>query len=54
MGPSERCENQLTSGYAPPRVFAILLVLMTAGYAVAEGARRVETYLLRWRPEVSI
>lgn len=34
-----------------PRVFAILLVLMTVGYAVVEGARRVEAYLLRWRPE---
>jgi NitT/TauT family transport system permease protein len=37
-----------------PRVFAILLVLMTVGYAVVEGARRVEAYLLRWRPEVAM
>ncbi len=35
-----------------PRVFAILLVLMTVGYAVVEGARRLEAYLLRWRSEV--
>jgi NitT/TauT family transport system permease protein len=37
-----------------PRVFAILLVLMTVGYVVVEGARRVEVYLLRWRPEVTM
>lgn len=37
-----------------PRVFAILLVLMTVGYGVVEGARRVEAYLLRWRPEISV
>jgi len=37
-----------------PRVFAILLVLMTVGYLVVEGARRVEGYLLRWRPEAAI
>ncbi|MCS7235292.1 MAG: ABC transporter permease subunit [Armatimonadota bacterium] len=37
-----------------PRVFAILLVLMTVGYTVVEAARRVEAYLLRWRPEVAV
>lgn len=37
-----------------PRVFAILLVLMTVGYAVVESARRLEAYLLRWRSELTM
>ncbi len=37
-----------------PRVFAILVLLMLVGYVLVEAARRVEAYLLRWRPEVVV
>lgn len=32
------------------RVFAIMLILMVVGVSLAEISRRVEQYLLRWRP----
>lgn len=33
-----------------PRVFAIMLLLMVVGVSLVEISRRLEQYLLRWRP----
>ncbi len=33
-----------------PRLFAIMLLLMAVGVSLVEISRRVEQYLLRWRP----
>ncbi len=33
-----------------PRLFAIMLLLMAVGVSLVEVSRRVEQYLLRWRP----
>ncbi len=35
------------------RVFAIMLILMTVGVLLVEITRRVEEYLLRWRPTLT-
>jgi NitT/TauT family transport system permease protein len=35
------------------RVFAIMLILMAVGVTLVEISRRVEQYLLRWRPAVT-
>lgn len=35
------------------RVFAIMLLLMAVGVSLVEVSRRVEGYLLRWRPPVT-
>ena len=35
------------------RVFAIMLLLMVVGVSLVEASRRVEQYLLRWRPPVT-
>lgn len=35
------------------RVFAIMLLLMTVGVSLVEISRRIERYLLRWRPSVA-
>lgn len=34
-----------------PMVFALIFLLMAVGFILVEGGRRIENYLLRWRPE---
>lgn len=40
-----------TGTLATPMVFALVFVLMVVGFVLVEAARRVENYVLRWRPE---
>ena len=35
------------------RVFAIMFILMAVGVSLVEISRRVEQYLLRWRPAMA-
>jgi NitT/TauT family transport system permease protein len=35
------------------RVFAIMILLMAVGVSLVEISRRVEQYLLRWRPPMA-
>ena len=35
------------------RVFAIMLLLMAVGVTLVEISRRIERYLLRWRPPLA-